>query len=125
VLGRSIGIAAAAVTAALGIAACGGGSGSTSNAPTPNVVETSAAQPTPEPAQPAAPEAKASGGFSGQDATNYENAKAACELPKSQVAKEVGLEPDAEPSDIAQAYSQGYRGSFQQAVLEGCLAGLK
>jgi hypothetical protein len=66
-----------------------------------------------------------SGGFTGQDASNYEAAKTTCSaFPRSQIAKEYGLSASADPSEIARAVSQEYKPAFQQAAFEGCLTGL-
>ena len=119
-------VAAALVIGALFAGGCGAAQESTAGAPAEEVVTTSesSTEEAVEHPQPEANEDRA-GGFSGQDARNYESAKEVCGgFPRSQVAKEVGLDPHADPGDIAQAYSRTYRPAFRQAVFEGCLAGL-
>lgn len=64
--------------------------------------------------------------FSGQDAINYEDAEAVCgSHPRAQIARELGLPSNTGPGDIAHAYSHTYTGTSQQAVFEGCLAGVR
>jgi hypothetical protein len=116
---RTIGILLACL-AATGIAACGSSSSTATEAPVP----TQAEAPTEEESTPETEHAD-SGGFTGQDANNYETAKTTCSaFPRSQIAEEYGLAAGADPSDIARAVSHGYKPAFQQAVFEGCLAGL-
>jgi hypothetical protein len=109
-----------ACVAATGISACGSSSSTATEAPAPTQAEAPAEdEATPE------TEHADSGGFTGQDASNYETAKTTCSaFPRSQIAKEYGLATDADPSAIARAVSHGYKPAFQQAVFEGCLVGL-
>lgn len=68
--------------------------------------------------------------FTGQDRENYDTAKQVCgAFPPAKVAADLGLDRNrgrtaVELGDIAQAYAKEYRGSFQRAAFEGCLAGL-
>jgi hypothetical protein len=131
-----------ALFAVLTLSACG--SSSKSSAPTATAVERAGANPEAEHGKPAEsapsktvepptttnpeahPEPKSdTGGFSGQGATNYENAKAVCgSRPRSRVATRLGLRADAIPRQIAQKYSEGHRGTGR-ARFEGCLAGAR
>jgi hypothetical protein len=117
------------IAAVLGLGACSGSDATSSTssevvsstAPpvsttTQSQSETSSAE-TEEPAK--------AGGFTGQDARNYEMAKELCEsFPPSQIAKEYGLSPHADLPSIAEGYAHGYRLAFRQGAFEGCLAGL-
>jgi len=65
------------------------------------------------------------GGWTGVDANNYEIAELVCgSKAKEGVARDLGLSPNADEFEIAEAYADGYRESFQQANFEGCLKGL-
>lgn len=65
------------------------------------------------------------GGWSGVDADNYEIAVVVCgSKSKEGVATDLGLSPSADEFEIAEAYADGYRESYQQANFEGCLKGL-
>ena len=63
--------------------------------------------------------------FNGVDRSNYEDANTVCRVSSvEKVANSVGLSANADVTDIAQAYSEKYRGAFRQAVFEGCLHAL-
>jgi len=71
----------------------------------------------------APPTATGAAKFTGVDRENYAMAKDSCSaFPASKLAKEYGVAND--PPEIAMAVSKGYRKPFQQAVFDGCLAGL-
>jgi hypothetical protein len=62
--------------------------------------------------------------WTGQNRENYEIAKFACgAFSRKKVARDLGI-TSTDPIDLAQKYSEGYRGPFRQAAFEGCLAGL-
>lgn len=68
--------------------------------------------------------------FTGQDRSNYTDAKATCgAFPPAKVASDLGLRGNRgqtadELGDIALKFSKTYSPAFRQAVFEGCLAGL-
>lgn len=91
-----------------------------------------------EPQSPAPPEPPAeehppadadAGGFTGQDAENYDIAKTICgSFPPGKVARDLGLHVNGdtagELAEIAERYADDYRGPYRQAAFEGCLDGL-
>lgn len=97
-----------------------------------------AGQDSPESQSPAAPEPPAeeqppgnadAGGFTGQDAENYDIAKTVCaSFPPGKVARDLGLNVNGdtamELAEIAERYADDYRGRYRQAAFEGCLHGL-
>lgn len=68
---------------------------------------------------------KAVAGFTGTDAENYEIAKMSCgAFSQEEVAKDLGMPASADAVEIAEEFASGYQPAYQQAVFEGCLAGL-
>jgi hypothetical protein len=69
---------------------------------------------------------KGAGGYSGQNARNYEDSKSTCgAFPRTQVARESGLSASASDVEIAAAVAGAYRSAFRPAVEAGCRAGLR
>lgn len=114
-----------ALLTVLALSACGSSSKSSATTTASETVKPpTTTNPEPQPDTKSEPKSD-TGGFSGQDATNYEHAKAVCgSRPRARVATKLGLAADAIPRQIAQKYSEGHQGAGK-AVFEGCLAGAR
>jgi hypothetical protein len=123
-MGRIWLLTVVAVAVAIGIVACGGDD----DAGEPPGPEPQAEEPArdPEPGPEPEPEPEAADGLRGQEAVIYEYARTFCRaFPEREVARDLGLAPDADPVSIAEAYAGGKSPQFQEAAFEGCLEGLR
>jgi hypothetical protein len=78
----------------------------------------------------AKPEAKQTpaqaAGFTGKYEEAYEVALFSCGFyPLERIAKEFHISPSANELEVAEAYSDGYYGQFEQAAFEGCIEGIR
>jgi hypothetical protein len=64
--------------------------------------------------------------FKGALATRYETDREICSaIPAAEAAANLGLDEDADPEEIAEAYGKQFPGRFRGAASKGCLAGLE